>query len=592
MIKRRIIIFLLAVLAVSVFSLVGCNCVSESESGKKTTDVVYPERSDLRAQVGYDFELPEWLTEKYTRFSLTDKDGNVISINNNIVFFDKTGDYSLDCGDGAEKLSVYVVDTEEPSLKLIEGKRWDDPTVTEFSYGETIDLDDIFVPIDNSGCATASFTVYEMGGTKVTLAEGNVLTCNLKNVGYYTVETLVRDETGNAKQFTNRIATKRWFDPALGSVVKYELTAVYSWGERIELATSDSPDGTSAFVTMDIMTEGMSSANGTYIRAFANATETLPTGSMITQPTGWNADNASEKFVDFVPVSFKTEVRNGKIEIMWGITGPDSAEIVKGQIFYFRNVQVAEGTSGDVVVQDGVTTWNVPAGWGGSAKIADTSGYAEGTLLDVTMKIKQSGVQAGWNSWLLLKTTGGEKNFTHNTDVVGKNRVDLSTLTGWTEVNGTIAAGSDGALQMLFGTVNATSSDCTVYMKDIVITELSKTATRWDMPYGWGGNTTLADTNYAEGTTVRVTFKVKSLNVSYNNDVVLLINGNVWLTKFRSELNADTYSLRNLSGWTEFTVETTTKANGIIELTFGNIAVEESTMGTVFYKDVVVEEIT
>ena len=82
----------------------------------------------------------------------------------------------------------------------------------------------------------------------------------------------------------------------------------------------------------------MDSRNGTFIKAYANAAESDPTGEMITQPAGWEEENSSDKLTEWTEASFETVVRNGKIVIKWAITGPNSAEIYPGQIFYFKSI--------------------------------------------------------------------------------------------------------------------------------------------------------------------------------------------------------------------------------------------------------------
>ena len=112
----------------------------------------------------------------------------------------------------------------------------------------------------------------------------------------------------------------------------------YSWGEDIVLAETELADGTAVSVPMQGKTYGMDSRNGTYIKAYANAAESVPTGEMITQPAGWEEENSSDKLTEWTEASFETVVRNGKIVIKWGITGPNSAEIYPGQIFYFKSI--------------------------------------------------------------------------------------------------------------------------------------------------------------------------------------------------------------------------------------------------------------
>ena len=195
--KRKSIVFSCLVAGV-LFAGVGCGTKNPTAS-----DSGYPERQALQAQVGYDFELPEWLLEEYTAFSVKDEAGNEMAMKGNSVFFDALGEYTILCsqGEAVTEIPVTVYDTEEPSLQEFNSV-FSDLVAASFSYGDALDLDDVFIPCDNSGEATATFTVYEMGN-KVELQEGNVLVCGLKNVGYYSVETVVTDASGNSACYTS-----------------------------------------------------------------------------------------------------------------------------------------------------------------------------------------------------------------------------------------------------------------------------------------------------------------------------------------------------------------------------------------------------
>lgn len=606
--------WLTAVLAIgAVCLLAGCTPSnggnSNADSSESSAESGYIERIDLRAQVGYNFDLPTWLTEEYTKFSLTDKDGNALTIENNSVYFDEIGDYSLSCGNGALTIPVYVVDTEKPSLTAIEGTKWDDPTVATFSYGDTLDLDEIFVPIDNSGSATATFTVYEMGGTKVTLGEGNLLTCNLKSVGYYTVETLVKDATGNSKMFTNRIASTRWFDPALGAVQVYQIKEAFSWGLPIEIATSALENGAPVSVTMDVMTEGMSAVNGTYIRAFASDTEKMPTGVMLTQPAGWDREDASDKFVEFTPVKFTTVVRNGKVEIMWGIVGPETAQIVSGQIFYFRNVQVTEIKQ----ETDFEMKLSIPGGtyaWAQDFVLKETD-LANNTTVHVSMKVKSWGLTANNGTYLRYYDVNGASQMltapAENNNFPAYPRSD--ELTEYTEIEFETIV-KDGAIVLQWSVTGPENplidAGQIFYFKDIEVTATGAPGTPDEEDtdvdlkltiggeYSWGKSFTLTETDIADGTEVIITLKIKTANMNTGNGTFVyykttdgttknLVEPAGWDREFASD---------KLTNWTDLTF-TTVVENGAITLTWGITGPDSAWVEpnqTFYFKDIKVTQ--
>lgn len=453
-----------ALLAISLVCAACAFAACVDRNGGASNETAYPERADLRAEVGYDYELPQWLTSRYSSFALTDENGTAIALRGVTAHFSKTGEYFLSCDDGKLILPVYAVDTEKPSLKSIEGTNWESSVVAEFSYGDPLDFDDLFVPVDNSGEATASFTVYEMGVKRVELQDGHLLKCDLKTKGYYSVETLVTDASGNSRKFTNRIESIRWFDPADGPVIKYTITEQWSWGGPITLAESDLADGTPVTVSLDLLTEGIdATTNQTFLLAYNDTGD--KNKSFITQPAGWDKENSTDKYSDWDKVKFSTVVRNGKIEIQWSMMGPVSGQVTQGQTFYFRNVTVEK-------VEAEVThTITKQYAWGYESDsyihLADTD-LANGTKVTVTLKLKTSGIDTTTNKTFLLAFLD-EGNGSTSAFITQPG----SSYDDWTEFTFQTVA-RNGKIEIRFGIQGPSSAAITpgqtFYFKDIVVT--------------------------------------------------------------------------------------------------------------------------
>ncbi len=165
--------------------------------------IEYAERELLVAQVGYDYQIPDWILEVSTDIKVKDSSGNELSVSNAVVHFDTLGDYTVMYGQD-KSVPLKVIDSERPMFKGL----WPEYNhVTIFpvnvTIGETVDLDDIFVPVDNSGGnIKVTYVIYHNGVTKVQPDQEN---CLLIEEGYYSVEVYAVDESGNGVKMSQKL---------------------------------------------------------------------------------------------------------------------------------------------------------------------------------------------------------------------------------------------------------------------------------------------------------------------------------------------------------------------------------------------------
>ena len=230
-----------------------CFCACESQNAKENG--IYIAQlfdGEIRVQLGYDFEIPTEILGVSENVSVTDKGGEKMQIKGTSVFFDKIGEYVLHYDDN--EISIVVMDTEKPTLRSI-GNKFQDLVAATISYGEELDLDDVFIPVDNSGSATNEYRVFEMGN-EVELTDGNVLCCNIKNPSYYEVEIYATDGSGNSARYSYRINVSKWYDPELGQRgITFVCGSEYKLGD-FAITDVDLPDGTPVFVTTEIQMYG------------------------------------------------------------------------------------------------------------------------------------------------------------------------------------------------------------------------------------------------------------------------------------------------------------------------------------------------
>ena len=578
--KKPIVLscLLLATLAV------GVGCTNTTPSGE-----AYPERQALQAQVGYDYELPDWLLEAYSSFSVKDAAGNELSMKGNSVFFDTLGKYTVSCtnGEAIVEIPLTVYDTEEPSLQEFNSS-FTDLVAASFSYGDELDLDDVFIPCDNSGSATATYTVYEMGN-KVELQEGNILVCGLKNVGYYSVETVVTDASGNSACYTYRIQSEKWYDPALGQNGKTFICGTdYKLGD-FALVSTDLPDGTVVRVDMEMMFMGLLAEKEALWTRYTNQDGEI---DALTQP--WHAKLYTNVWKE---TSFMTIVKDGKIwlevrtnAILGGYTG--TIEVQNLEITDMTGVRIFTATGG-------TQKYNL-----GEFAVAE-SDLADGTVVDVTMKLQMAG-RMFENKGLFLRVLSADAT-TWETLI---EPWATAPYAEYKEITFTTVV-KDGKVVLEVRSSQDANASCIVQVKDVVVTEKTITPDPTPDPEpepepdptpdedilkfeGTGavdaynlGNFEIADTDFAEGTVVVVTMKLKYSGKMFANK---------WLwaryTDSNGSMEALTQPDSSSSVYAEFTevsFTTLVGANGEITLEIRN-----SNGGSAAYcvevKDVVVAE--
>ena len=203
--KRTLIIIIAIAVAVVLAGAIILTIFLLQDGKGEDIQIDYPERELLVAQVGYDYNFPEWIVDS-GNISVKDGTGNFISVVNNKVFLKDLGDYTVIYGTGenSKQVPLKVIDSERPMFKgLWEEYHHAQIFPVNITIGETVDLDDIFIPVDNSGGKiSVTYNVYHNGVIKIIPDENN---CFLVEEGYYSVDVYAVDESGNAVKMSQKL---------------------------------------------------------------------------------------------------------------------------------------------------------------------------------------------------------------------------------------------------------------------------------------------------------------------------------------------------------------------------------------------------
>lgn len=288
--KSAISLFMMLCVALSIIA-----CNSPVQNGEI-------EYAVFAAQVGYKWEIPTPNNISNYDVTIKNSDNVELEVENNTVFFDKVGEYTVSytSGNVVNTAKVNVVDTERPRFSKFWQGEWQDNVaygetmMIRKGVGETVDMDDYFKCVDNSGYADVKFKVLRGGADEVTLSEEN--TFEVENVDFYWLYATAKDNSNNFTAIKYKLAVR-----VLTATDSYtNKTGAIQWG-AIKLDTSDFNLGDIVKVTLKVKTDITTQYS---VLSYVNET-----GAMGMNPKG--GFGIFNTYTDWTEISFTAKVVTG-----------------------------------------------------------------------------------------------------------------------------------------------------------------------------------------------------------------------------------------------------------------------------------------
>jgi len=275
-------------------AMVACN--NETEPAVENEGAV-----SFVAQVGYDWEIPVPNNINDYRVTVEGNDAE-LNVTDNKVHFDKVGKYTVSyiAGETVKTAVVNVVDTEKPRFgKFWQGEWRDNVTYGQMitikkDIGESVNLNDYFECVDNSGYADVSFQVLRGGVDEVTLSDGNSF--EVEDVDYYWIYATAKDASNNYTRVKYKLTVNQ--PTATGSYTNK--TGANLWG-AIRFDTGDIGLGEQVNITFKVKTD---ITNQYSLLCYVNGS-----GTVSINPTG--GFGIFKTYTDWTEVSFTAKVVTG-----------------------------------------------------------------------------------------------------------------------------------------------------------------------------------------------------------------------------------------------------------------------------------------
>jgi hypothetical protein len=284
---------------------------SSSSSEPYVPEDPYDEQSFLKAEVGYSYVLPSWLSAKGTSFHVYGPDQKEISADGDGYLLSKRGEGEVTyLEDGTEKtIPLEIVDTEKPMFM---------PLWTSYSHVDSYpyyiynsvstNLNDIFVAHDNSGeMVTTSFYLLFEDTEVVELENGTTFTPKYDltgKSGYYTCIARAVDSSGNGVSMSQRLDVTESASSLQKTYGNADYIVMNDSGtlDKVMTYSTKEASGTAVKVDFDILVF-LDSTTHAYSRILLNDTLFM----------GYNGSASSMNGAGFTTLSWKHFSLSGKV---------------------------------------------------------------------------------------------------------------------------------------------------------------------------------------------------------------------------------------------------------------------------------------